>query len=269
MQNSHTQSETLPYRVSSIARRTRQLKAAIARPTTSQDRRGRLQGNLYESVYETLRRAIVRGIVPTGQRLVVSSLALEMGVSRTPVRDALSRLETMGLVRRTGRSYGVVGLTATDVDDLTVVRSALEGMAAALAAARITEAEIERLRQLAGALDDASLRGATDKYRSLHRAFHAHVTACSRNVYLQRTLASLMDFIDLVWEATSPNRERLTRAQEQHKDIVRALARRDSARARRVLVDHVNSGMGLIREALEQKQSTTPDLRQVMAEVVR
>lgn len=227
------------------------------------------QGNLYESVYETLRRAIVRGIVPTGQRLVVSALALEMGVSRTPVRDALSRLETMGLVRRNGRSYGVVGLSPGDVDDIMVVRSVLEGTAAALAAARITQIEIEQLRALARDLDGAGLRGDTDKYRALHRTFHAQVTACSQNVYLQRTLASLMDFIDLVWEATSPTRERFTRAQEQHKEIVHALASRDPEKTRRVVVNHVKSGMGLIRQALERNQSAKPDLRQVMAEVAR
>ena len=247
----------------------RMVRERIARRDTLRGLESPTQTNLYESVYETLRRAIVRGIVPTGQRLIVTTLAVEMGVSRTPVRDALSRLETMGLVRRTGRSYAVAGLSPADVEDIMVVRSALEGMAAALAAPRITDVEIDQLRELAQALDDAGLRGDTDKYRSLHRAFHAQVTACSRNVYLQRTLASLMDFIDLVWEATSPNRERFTRAREQHGEIVRALAHRDPARARRALVDHVKSSMGLIRIALERKQSTTPDLRQVLAEVAR
>lgn len=236
-------------------RRVERPRSAVARPA-----------NLYESVYETLRRAIARGIVPAGRQLVVSRLALEMDVSRTPVRDALSRLEALGLVRRHGRSYAVVGLTPGDIDEMAIVRCALEGTAAALAAERIKLREIQRLRTLARELDDAGMRSDVESYRRLHGTFHAQVVACSRNVYLQRSLGALMNFIDLAWEATSPSRERLNRARQQHREIVRALAGRDPEKARRVVGDHVMIGMGLISRALRQ-QSVKSDLRYVMAEV--
>lgn len=222
--------------------------------------------NLYESVFQTLKQAVVRGIVPSGQRLVVSGLARQLGVSRTPVRDALSRLEALGLVRREGGSYAVTGLAPSDVDQIAVARVAIEGTAAALAAARVTGEEIELLRQLARDLDGAVFDDDVDRYRRLHREFHEKVVVFSHNVYLQRTLQSLKDFIEPVWEATAPSRERLNKAREQHGEIVGAIERRDPEATQRVVAHHIRSGMGLIKRALEE-ESTKLDLRRVLAEV--
>ena len=142
----------------------------------------------YEVVHRALREAIIRGILPIGKTLVTVSLAQEMGVSRTPVRDALSRLEALGLVRRDGRSYAVIGLTPEDVDQIAFVRRLLESTAAELAATRISGSEIAFLQSLATGMYQAVEGGDPGTYRSLHRSFHAQIVSCARNVYLARTL---------------------------------------------------------------------------------
>lgn len=218
----------------------------------------------YEVVHRALREAIIRGILPIGKTLVTVSLAQEMGVSRTPVRDALSRLEALGLVRRDGRSYAVIGLTPEDVDQIAFVRRLLESTAAELAATRISGSEIAFLQSLATGMYQAVEGGDPGTYRSLHRSFHAQIVSCARNVYLARTLDSIMDFVDLVWEATIPTQQQHVLGEAQHRQIIDALRAHDARAASQAVAGHIEKGMRLIKLALERKQAGRTDLRGVM-----
>ena len=224
-------------------------------------------GRRYELAYEALRRAIIRGIFPIGSRLVASTLARDLGFSRTPVRDALSRLATLGLVRRAGKTYAVVGLTSKDVDNIAAVRAVLEGAAAGLAAKEVTPADLKVLKGLLGEMDRAVEHEDSNVYRTYHRRFHFRIVASTGNPYFERSLEPLMDLVDLAWEASSPDMPRYELAQEQHREIVRALTRRDSKAARLSMIIHINTGMRKVSEALEGR-SEGLSLREIVEEAL-
>lgn len=131
---------------------------------------------LAEGVLRELRLAIMRGDHPAGQRLLEEELAREYGVSRGPVRDALSRLEQEGLARTSPRrGFYVVGLTTEAVEEIYDLRLWLETQAARLAAVRATDDQIDYLQHLVDTLADISRRGRYDMLTDPDVEFHRRV----------------------------------------------------------------------------------------------
>lgn len=224
-------------------------------------------GRRYDVVFEALRRAIIRGVLPIGNHLVASAAARQMGVSRTPVREALSRLEGVGLVHRTGRTYAVIGVGPAEVDQICFVRAILEASGAALAAEHVTHAEIDHLETLVHSMSKGIRAHEGETYRVLHRQFHRQIMVSARNMYLTQTLEPLMDLVDVLWEAASPDAARYERAQREHAGLLEALKRKEPALARQLMDAHVGWGMSLIRASLERKEAARVDLRALVETV--
>ena len=139
-----------------------------------------------KDAYQLILRAIDRGTYKPGDRLVESELADRFGVSRTPIREALQRLETQSLLARDGRSLIVASLDHNQMAELYVVRSELEGLAARLAARHATEEEVHLLKEMVA--EDRKRVGDPSALSRTNRRFHRQVHLASHNRYLVQQL---------------------------------------------------------------------------------
>ncbi|TBX23215.1 GntR family transcriptional regulator [Nioella sediminis] len=192
-----------------------------------------------KDAYDLILKAIDEGTYRPGSRLVESELAERFGVSRTPIREALQRLETQGLLTRDGRSLIVASLDHDQMAQLYIVRAELEGLAARLAAQHAAAEEIKVLQEMVAA-DHALLDDPAALSRA-NRRFHKQIHLASHNKYLVQQLdlvhrsMALMATTSLAAEGRGPV------ALEEHDAIVRAIAERDGDRAARMLKDHLST----------------------------
>ena len=208
---------------------------------------------LRELVFEVLREAIISGQLAPGERLMEIQLAEELGVSRTPVREAIRKLELEELVLMVPRKGAyVASLSMKDVVEVFEIRGALEGLAAALAAERITEEELERLqRQLvksAEMIGNADLQGMVEA----DTGFHQILYQASRNERLAQIINNLREQIQRFRQTSLSYPGRMKIALEEHREIVDAVSARDPEMARKLAQDHIenaeNSMMQVIRD---------------------
>jgi DNA-binding GntR family transcriptional regulator len=213
-----------------------------------------------ERAYQNIKMGIVRGRYPPGAPLSEVGLAREHGMSRTPIREGLARLwQERYLDRVVGHGYFVARVTVQSIHDTFDVRRLLEGAAAARAAERATDDEIETLRSLAvmpGPASSQALELAGD-YREAEAAnarFHMAIAAAARNTLAQelieRCLAQVDRFMSLGVQF-GPFQQGATAA---HLEIVEAIARRDPAAAQARMEEHLDCGSQRLKDALLQGQ---------------
>ncbi|WP_127562130.1 GntR family transcriptional regulator [Nioella ostreopsis] len=192
-----------------------------------------------KDAYDLILKAIDEGTYRPGSRLVESELAERFGVSRTPIREALQRLETQGLLTRDGRSLIVASLDHDQMAQLYIVRAELEGLAARLAAQHAAAEEIKVLQEMVAA--DQALLDDPSALSRANRRFHKQIHLASHNKYLVQQLdlvhrsMALMATTSLAAEGRGPV------ALEEHAAIVAAIAERDGDRAARMLKDHLST----------------------------
>ena len=189
--------------------------------------------------YSMILDAIDMGDYKPGDRLVESDLADRFGVSRTPIREALQRLETQSLLARDGRSLIVASLDHNQMAELYVVRRELEGLAARLAARHANAEEIAVLREMVTA-DDALVADPAALARA-NRRFHKQVHLASHNRYLVQQLDLVHRTMALMATTSLAARGRGEVAQTEHKAIVAAIAARDEDDAAKALEDHISN----------------------------
>ena len=196
--------------------------------------------------YEQIYRRIIEGVYRPGERLIEQRIAEELAVSRTPVREALVRLEGAGLVVNARHKGAMVrALTRDDIVDLYELRATLESLAAKRAAIRADEAEIARMDEAIDAFD-AAITGpwpaTIDQLRELNaanRQFHDALAASARNETLAELQERLTAQVHTLPATTLSTPGRWPRACEEHRLIMRAVEDRDSATARSVAKQHM------------------------------
>jgi len=207
--------------------------------------------------YARLRAAIVENQYAPGQRLVEQSIATELGLSRTPVREALRMLEAEGLVvSEPNRGAMVRPLSPTEVDDLYGLRIRLESYAVEVATERATEAELGDLIDAADAfsavrrsVDVTSVEGVRQIHEA-NRRFHDGILAAARHRRLAAMLARTVD-IPLVFQAfRSFGPDKVERSDVFHHLIVEAMCRRDAARAGALMAEHIAQGRDAILDEI-------------------
>ncbi len=214
------------------ARRAAPRRRAVPPPAAMQGSRGDL-------AYARLFEAIERGELKPGTRLVELELSAWLGASRTPVREALGRLESEGLVARDpSRGVVVAELDHGLVAELYAMREVLEGTAAALAARHASEAEIDALREIAQ-LD----RGVEDAIRlaRVNRHFHEALFRSAHNRFLLRAVNALRQSMVLLGPTTLATPGRPDKARGEHERIVEAISRRDEAAADEAARAHIRA----------------------------
>lgn len=191
-----------------------------------------------ELVFASLRDAIWEGRFAPGERIPEEEIARSLGVSRTPVREALRRLQERGLlVIGAGRSLVVAELTRQQVLELYAMREILEGSAARFAAQHADQAEIDMLHRLLDEFDKHPNNART--LIALNRRFHAAVCEAAHNRYLIATLAGMHDAMALLHSNTFRMPNRRSQSDAEHRRIVTAIERRDPDQAETAARQHV------------------------------
>ncbi len=190
-------------------------------------------------VYEALRAAIQDGRYGRGERIREEEVARSLGVSRTPVREALSRLQSHGLLEMSSGGLVVAELTRPQVLELYAMREILEGSAARFAAQHASPSEIGSLRHV-GRIFERSL-GDPPKLARLNRDLHGGIYEAAHNRYLMRTLNELHDALALLTSTTFTVPGRPELAIGEHARIIDAIEKRDADEAERAAREHIRN----------------------------
>lgn len=213
---------------------------------------------LREIVFETLREAIISGMLKPGERLMEIQLAEELGVSRTPVREAIRKLELEGfLVMIPRKGAYVAGISMKDIADVFEIRAAMEGLAAGLAAERITEEELEQLERhlvkIAECIDANDINGLVDADTDFHDTLYK---AC-RNERLVQIVSNLREQIQRFRTTSLSSPGRMKYALEEHKTIVEAVSERNIELARALATEHIENAENKMLETLKENKLVT------------
>ena len=209
-----------------------------------------------QDAYTLILEAIDSGVYRPGDRLVESELADRLGTSRTPIREALQRLETQSLLTRDGRSLIVASLDHNQLADLYVVRGTLEGLAARLAARHATPEEVRVLRDML-----ESDRAFINDPRALSRAnrrFHKQIHLASHNRFLVQQLDLVHRSMALMATSSIAAEGRSRDTLAEHEEIVRAIENGDGDAADRALRDHISQAF-VTRLKLDAGKVQLPD----------
>lgn len=227
---------------------------------------------LVDELAASIQARVLNGEIPTGTRLRQETLAAEFGVSRTPVREALRKLQASGLVEVQPRRGALVRVPSPrEVREAYEVRAELEGLAASLAASRIRDGELRRLRA-AQALFRRSVASLLVWRRSRaegeqlpadahaewiegNDTFHLAIQEAAGNRRLQATLADLHRGFprDLTWIVLGENAKLLEQNVAQHEAILEAIEGHDPEAARRRMVEHVRTAGELVTRRFEER----------------
>ncbi len=224
--------------------------------------------NAVEQAYTVIRMSILDGSATQNSRLREASLAKQIGVSRTPVREALRRLDSEGLVEYLpNRGARVVSYSEQELGEVYDLRALLEAHAAALAAQHIDAISLERLRETATSMErlvDHAARGSRDEMALLNNQFHHTVIEAGQSERLSRLIANVVlnPLIYRCFHLYTP--DMLKRSCIHHREIVAALESRDASWAAAVMRAHILSARaflltdqgGLVNLAMNRPESS-------------
>lgn len=215
-----------------------------------------------ERAYQEVRQRILDGRLPAGRRLKELDLARELGISRTPVRDALSRLNVEGLLDfRPNLGATVAVWSETQIEQMFRIRAMLEPFAAEIAASQIGDEEIAELRSLCGIMEDAARRETSSDLMKLAGAnarFHRIIIDAARSEHLAKLIAMAMDAPLTLRIFSRYTSEEIQRSMRHHREVVDALSHHDPAWAESAMRTHIVSGGVAARKSSRADAKPTP-----------
>lgn len=211
---------------------------------------------LREIVFETIRNAILSGTLKPGERLMEVQMAESLGVSRTPVREAIRKLELEGLVIMLPRKGAFVSdLTVKDITEVLEIRGALEGLAAGLAAARIDEKELEELEIKALKFHKAVEGNDIEEVIRTDFEFHDAMLKSSKNEKLIQLNNNQIEQVQRFREIYHKEVNKSKEISKEHYGIVEAISDRDINKAEKLARAHVENIENSILELMEVKHT--------------
>jgi DNA-binding GntR family transcriptional regulator len=198
--------------------------------------------SLYEKAYHAIKSNILKSEFLPGSRLQEEYLVNLFGISKTPIKMALSKLEQEGLVSVVHRrGTFVVDLTTEKIREIYSLREVLEGLAARLAAKNLSKSEIHELRNIVEKIECGNNENEMDlkQYIEQDERFHVIILEASNHQMLQQSIANIFDLSHMfkLKSATLPGRQK--ESSEEHKKILAALEKRDSQKAEAVMRAHI------------------------------
>lgn len=197
--------------------------------------------SLADQVFEQLESQILCGQYARGEILTELKLCEAMGVSRTPIREALRRLQQEHLLEDTGKGLKVLGITKEDLGDIMEVRLQIEGMAAARAAVRITDEELKKLQETVDLQEFYLTKKDSDHIKAMDSKFHELIYLYSGSTVFYDTLTPLHNKAQRYRKVSVENRSRARESVQEHRDIYEALAARDPELASKKMLEHTKN----------------------------
>ncbi|WP_273265143.1 GntR family transcriptional regulator [Flexistipes sinusarabici] len=211
---------------------------------------------LRERIADRLRSDIIKGTYKDGERLVEPKLAEMLGISRTPIREALRQLENEGFVEIVPRKGAVVKeLTLKDIDDLYAIKANLEGLAAKQATENISEKDIEKLKNINEKFYKIS-SGKTnivEEYLKYNLDFHNMFIVLSKNHKLIEILKGLDKNFQRLKSILVSKSDRAEEARREHDEIIKAFATKDPDLAEKTVRWHIENGWEYLRSKLKKR----------------
>ncbi len=205
--------------------------------------------SLADKVFRQLEEEILNGALKAGEQLTEVRISQRLGVSRTPVREAIHRLEQDGLVRLIpNKGANVVGVSEQDLRDIYDIRMQLEGLASKWAAQRVTEEECRDLQDLLELQEFYTSKGDFEQLRNLDSRFHEMIYQLSGSRTLRQTLSSLHHLVQRYRKMSFATAGRSQKVLGEHQKIVDAIRSHDPEAAEKATFEHIeNSATNMLR----------------------
>lgn len=196
--------------------------------------------SLTSKIFNILREDILNGKYGEGEKLVEAKLAEELGVSRTPVREALKQLELESIVENIpNRGVIVLGVSSQDIHDIYEIRAAIEGIAARWAVDRITDEELNALKEVYELMEFYNFKKDVEKFAELNTKFHEIIYKATKSRYLEQVLKDFQYYMKKTRRKSLQVEGRIHESLKEHKYILDAFMDRDKEKAEKTLTTHV------------------------------
>ena len=196
--------------------------------------------SLTSRVFRKLREDILSGKYSEHEELKEATIGAELGVSRTPVREALRQLELEGLVSIVpNKGAYVTGISQKDIHDIYVIRSYLEGLAGKWACEHITEEEIETIEEIIYLYEFHAKKKHYEQLVELDNKFHECIYRASGSKILEHELTTFHQYVERMRKKSLGKEERAIKANEEHKAILEAIRQRDGELAEKLAHEHI------------------------------
>ena len=195
--------------------------------------------SLADQVFEKLENDIITGVYPRGEVLTELKLVEQLGVSRTPIREALRRLEQERLIADSPKGSVVLGITVEDLMDIMDIRQHIEGLAAWHATKNMTPEGLERLRQISGLQDYYYSKQDIEQLRQVDDQFHDTIYELSGRSVICDTLLPLHRKTMRYRKISIQDQDRLDRSVREHKAIFAAIVAGDADLAAKLVTEHI------------------------------
>ena len=208
--------------------------------------------SLADQVFEKLENDIITGVYPRGEILTELKLVEQLGVSRTPIREALRRLEQERLIAESGKGSVVLGITVEDLVDIMDIRQRIEGLAAWYATKNLTEEGLEKLRHISQLQDFYYEKQDVEHLRQMDDQFHDTIYELSGRTVICDTLLPLHRKTMRFRKISIQDSKRLGRSIQEHKAIFEAIASADAELAAKLTTEHIANAKENMIARLEQ-----------------
>lgn len=211
--------------------------------------------SLREEVYESLKKSILHGKLKGGQRLIEETLAHQIGISRTPVREAFHKLERDDLVSKLPKGgFAVREFTREDVEEIFGIRSALESYAAYLATLHITQDKISQLEKKVKELENALEKGDDEKFVQLNTEFHDLIYKSCKSRKLLEMINNFRDYFYRYRSFLLHTEKGVNYSIDDHRHMLDAMKKKNPRLVERLVRNHLTRGKDIILKEVSERR---------------
>jgi DNA-binding GntR family transcriptional regulator len=222
---------------------------------TSREKPKKKNEPLRDQAYASIKNAIITSRLEPNHRLIEETMAAEIGTSRTPVREALQKLEKEGLIfRRPRTGFAVRGVTEEEVEDIMDLQCMLEGYAGRLATSRITEDEINYLNDLIERQEDCLMNADVETFIRLDGEFHDAIHRAAKNGRLYDLVQGLRDYMDRYRVIVFRSNPRLHLSVKDHKEVVSLMKTKNARQIEKLIGKHMIRGKNVIKRKIRRER---------------